>query len=82
MAMPWACFIATLLGIPAGTVTGRQGAMMAILSAIGCFFAFYALVHVGIFLGKREVVAPWLGAWLPDIAFAAAGAWWVATMRR
>ena len=73
LAMPWACVIVTLFGIPAGAKGGRQSALTGIFLAMAFFFGFYALMHIGMFLGKREIVAPWLGAWLSNIVFLAAG---------
>ena len=73
LAMPWACLIVTLFGIPAGASSGRQSALTGIFLAMGFFFGFYALIQVGILVGNRGVVAPWLGAWLSNIVFLAAG---------
>jgi lipopolysaccharide export system permease protein len=73
LAMPWACVIVTLFGIPAGARGGRQSALTGIFLAMAFFFGFYALTHIGMFLGKREIVAPWLGAWLSNIVFLTAG---------
>jgi len=74
LAMPWACLIVTLFGIPAGASSGRQSVLTGILLAISFFFGFYVLNQVGIFLGKREIVWPWVGAWLSNIVFLSAGA--------
>lgn len=73
LAMPWACIIVTLFGIPAGAKGGRQSALTGIFLAMAFFFGFYALTHIGVFLGKREIVAPWIGAWLSNIVFLVAG---------
>ena len=73
LAMPWTCVVVALLGIPAGARTGRQGIMAGVMLAIGFFFCFYALVHFGVFLGKRLVLWPWLAAWLPNIVFSGWG---------
>jgi lipopolysaccharide export system permease protein len=73
MAMPWACLIVTLFGVPAGARSGRQNALTGVFTAVGLFFTFYALNQVGIFAGKRQVLSPWLAAWLSNIVFLAAG---------
>jgi lipopolysaccharide export system permease protein len=73
MAMPWACVIVTLFGIPAGARTARQSVINSVLTTLLFFAVFYALTQVGAFLGKRELLAPWLGAWLSNIVFLAAG---------
>ena len=81
LAMPWACFIVTLFGIPAGARQGRQSAITGIFIAVGFFFAFYALTQVGVLLGKGLLVWPWLGAWLSNIVFLAVGLQMVKDMR-
>ncbi len=69
LAMPWACLIVVIFGIPVGVQGGRSNALTGIITAIGMFFAFYAFSQVGIFFGKREIISPILGAWLPNIVF-------------
>ncbi|NQU40144.1 MAG: YjgP/YjgQ family permease [Lentisphaerae bacterium] len=73
IAMPWACFIVILFGIPAGARTARQSMINGVLSALLFFFVFYSLTQLGAFAAKRELMAPWLGAWLSNIVFLAAG---------
>lgn len=73
LAGPWACLIVTIFGVPAGVRGGRRNALTGIFLAISLFFAFYAVTHVGIFLGKRQIVWLWMGAWLPNLAFLSAG---------
>ena len=73
LAMPWTCIVVVLMGIPAGTKTGRQGMLAGVILAIMLFFCFYAAVHVGLFLGKTGAVWPWLAAWIPNIGFSIAG---------
>jgi len=72
-AAPWAGTIITLFAIPMGIATGRQGVFKGILTALALFFAFFATVNGCMILAKKELVAPWVGAWLPNIAFLLAG---------
>jgi lipopolysaccharide export system permease protein len=81
LALPWACLIITLFGIPAGATTGRQNVLTGILIALGFFFGYYALMQVGLFLGKTSILEPWLGAWLSNIVFTAAAILMIARMR-
>jgi lipopolysaccharide export LptBFGC system permease protein LptF len=74
LAMPWACLIVTIFGIPAGSRYSRQSALSGVFLAIGFFMAFYALVQFAILLGKWQVLEPWLAAWLPNLVFLLAGA--------
>ena len=73
LAMPWACLVVTLFGVPAGARCGRQSPLGGLFMALVFFFAYYLLIHVGVFVGKRGIVEPWLGAWLPNGASLAAG---------
>ncbi|MBN1558310.1 MAG: LptF/LptG family permease [Lentisphaerae bacterium] len=81
LAMPWACLIVTLFGIPAGAQRGRQSALTGIFTAVAVFFAFYALTQVGVLLGKGRLIWPWLGAWLSNIVFLTAGLQMIKNMR-
>ena len=69
LAMPWACLIVTLFGIPAGAKTGRNNPLAGIFLAVAFFFAFYAINQLGLLMGKRGDISPWLGAWLANIIF-------------
>jgi lipopolysaccharide export system permease protein len=81
LAMPWACFIVTLFGIPAGTRSARQGVLIGILLAMGFFFGFYALGSIGGFLGRKQIIDPWLGAWFSNIVFFISGSVMLVRMR-
>jgi lipopolysaccharide export system permease protein len=73
LAMPWACFVVILFGIPAGTQTGRTGAFTGVLLALGFLLGYYALMNVGLFLSIQQLLPAWAGAWLPNIAFLGIG---------
>jgi lipopolysaccharide export system permease protein len=81
LALPWTSLVVTLLGIPFGNQTGRKGALRGVALCLLLFFGFYALIHVGIFLGKSGVVAPWLGGWMPNLVFLVVGLVLVLRMR-
>lgn len=81
LALPWACFVVTIFGIPAGARTGRQNAISGIFAALGFFFAYYLLSHVGLVLGRSGMVQPWLGAWLSNVVFLFVGIVMMARLR-
>ena len=81
LAMPWTCLIVTLLGIPFGAQTGRKGAFIGIILALSLFFGLYVLVNVGVALGKKGAIDPWLAGWLPNIFFFCIGCVMVYRMR-
>lgn len=69
LAMPWTCLLVTLVGFPAGAQTGKHGVLTGVLLALGLFFLYYALVYLGVGLGKAQVLTPWLAAWAPNVIF-------------
>ena len=81
LASPWACFIVTLFAIPAGVKGGRRSALAGVFVTVGYFFAFYSLMQIGLFLGLRGLIWPWLGAWLSNIVFLLAGTIMVARIQ-
>ena len=81
LALPWACFIVVLFGIPAGNRGGRKNALAGIFLAMFFFLGFYALMQFGTFVGVRGIVEPWVGAWLSNILFLVAGLVMIVQMR-
>jgi lipopolysaccharide export system permease protein len=81
LAMPWTCFVVTLLGIPFGAHTGRKGALLGVALSLGMFFGLYILINLGLAMGKKEIIIPWLAAWAPNIIFFAVGMIMVYRMR-
>lgn len=73
LTMPFICIIATIIGIPVGSHTGRKGTLTGIMLAIGSFFGFYALQFTMEYLAKQMIIAPWVGAWTAVIVFAFIG---------
>jgi len=73
MSMPWACLIVTLFAIPAGVRGGRRSAVTGIFLTVAFFFGFYSLMQIGTFLAMRQLIWPWIGAWLSNIVFLGAG---------
>ena len=81
LAAPFTCLIVTLIGVPIGAHTGRRGAFAGIMTAMCLFFGFYILQLTGQALGKQEIVAAWIGGWLPVIVFGLASPHFIHRMR-
>jgi lipopolysaccharide export system permease protein len=81
LAAPMVCLIVTLIGVPVGAHTGRRGAFAGIMMAITLFFTFYILQLLSQWLGKQELIAAWLGGWLPVILFGCASPFMIHRMR-
>lgn len=75
LAMPWSCLILILLGLPATAGGARRPAMRSVAFGVGALFLFYFLVNMGMILGKREILQPWLAGWLPNLTFLGIGGW-------
>jgi lipopolysaccharide export system permease protein len=75
MALPWACLVVTLFGIPTGARGSRRSALAGMFAAMALFAGFYAVTQIGTYLGMRGLTWPWMGAWFANITFGLAGAW-------
>jgi lipopolysaccharide export system permease protein len=73
-AAPWVCFVVVLIAIPFGAAGGRRNVFFGVAGSIFICFAFFILQEIGLALGVNGHVAPWLGAWLPNILFGVGGA--------
>ncbi len=73
IAMPWSCMVLILLSLPATAGGVRRPALRSVGFGLAALFGFYFIVNMGMILGKREVLWPWLAGWLPNIVFLAIG---------
>ena len=69
LAIPWACLVMTLVGIPTGGQTGRHGAFLGVFLSITFFFVYYAFVIFFVSFGKSGSLSPIVAAWTPNAAF-------------
>ena len=68
-ALPTACFVLALVGIPLGLSSKKSGKSGGFVLTILLVFAYYVVSLVGVSLARQGRIAPWLGAWLADIVF-------------
>jgi LPS export ABC transporter permease LptG len=73
LAAPWTCMVVVLMAIPFGAASGRRNVFVGVASSIVICFAFFVVQQFGLALGSGGWVPAWLGAWFPNLAFAAAG---------
>jgi lipopolysaccharide export system permease protein len=73
MAAPFTCVVVVLIALPFGAMTGRRNVFVGVASSIVICFAYFVLVQVALALGTGGYVPPWLGAWGPNLFFAATG---------
>ena len=73
LAAPFTCIVVVLIALPFGAVTGRRNVFVGVASSIVICFAYFVLVQVALAFGIRGYLAPWLGAWGPNLLFAITG---------
>ena len=72
-AMPFACFIFAIVAVPLGIQNRRSGKAAGFSFSIAALLLFYIFQSIGKTLGEKELLAPFLAVWLPNLIFLAAG---------
>ena len=72
-ALPTACIVLALVGIPLGLSSKKGGKSAGFVLTILLVFAYYSFSLVGVSLARQGRVAPWLGVWLANILFSLGG---------
>src|SRR5579859_2928798 len=72
-ALPTACLVLALVGIPLGLSSKKSGKSGGFVLTILLVFAYYVVSLIGVSFARQGKVSPWFGAWLADIAFFALG---------
>ncbi len=73
IAVPAACLIFALLGVPIGVRPRRGGRAAGLILALILIGGYYFIFVYGIHMAELGRVSPWLGVWAADIAAAAVG---------
>ena len=68
IAIPIACFIFILLGIPLGIISKKGNFSISIAVSLGFFVLYWALLTIGEFLGDEGYLNPGLAIWLGNIS--------------
>lgn len=66
-ALPTACLVLALVGIPLGLSSKKSGKSGGFVLTILLVFAYYVVSLIGVSLARQGKVSPWFGAWLADI---------------
>ena len=74
-AVPFACFIFTLLGAPLGLKPQRQSSSVGIGFSLLVVVFYYILMAIGQWMGLIHVFSPLIAAWIPNIIIGGIGAW-------
>ncbi len=73
-ALPTACVVLGLVGIPLGLSSKKGGKSAGFVITIALVFAYYSVSLLGVSLAKQGKISPFLGVWLADLVFLVAGA--------
>jgi LPS export ABC transporter permease LptF/LPS export ABC transporter permease LptG len=68
-ALPTACLVLALVGIPLGLSSKKGGKSTGFVLTILLVFAYYSLSLVGVSLARQGKVTPWEGVWMADAIF-------------
>src|SRR5213075_2349027 len=69
LALPMACVVLALVGIPLGLSAKRGGKSTGFVLTILLVFVYYSFSLIGVSLARQGRVSPGLGVWLADLAF-------------
>ncbi len=72
-ALPFACFIFVLIGLPLGATTRKGGRTSGFTLSVAIIIAYYILITAGEKFAMDGRLAPAAGMWGPDILLALAG---------
>ncbi|MFC1526022.1 LptF/LptG family permease [Candidatus Latescibacterota bacterium] len=73
VSFPVTCFIILLVGAPVAASARRSGRANTFGIGVLICFVFYSCVKAGQALGWNGILAPWLGAWGPNIGLGLVG---------
>jgi LPS export ABC transporter permease LptF/LPS export ABC transporter permease LptG len=74
LALPTACIVLALVGIPLGLSSKRGGKSSGFVLTILLVFLYYSISLIGLSLARQGRVSPAAGVWLADAAFLIGGA--------
>ncbi len=73
LALPTACVVLALVGIPLGLSSKKGGKSSGFVLTIGLVFAYYSASLIGLSLARQGRVSPGAGVWLADLVFLIGG---------
>jgi LPS export ABC transporter permease LptF/LPS export ABC transporter permease LptG len=73
IALPFACFIFALLGLPLGAFTKKGGRTSGFTLSIGIILVYYIMITAGEQIAMEGRISPLLGMWGPNILFFVVG---------
>ena len=71
VALPFSCFVFTLLAMPLGIQNRRSGKAAGFSLSIGILLLYYIALSAFKTLGEKAILPPWLSCWSPNLVFLA-----------
>jgi lipopolysaccharide export system permease protein len=72
-ALPFACLIFTLVGMPLGIQNQRSGKAAGFALSIFLLLVYYIILSASKTLGEKQLLTPFLAAWVPNLLFVVFG---------
>lgn len=73
IAVPFACFIFSLIGVPLGIQRQRSSSSIGLGISVIVIFAYYAIMSMAMALGQGGTLPPLIAVWIPNLLGLAAG---------
>jgi len=77
IAVPAACIIFAILGVPIGVRPRRGGRAAGLIVALALIGGYYFIFVYGIHMAQIGRISPWLGVWAADVVTAIVGLFFV-----
>lgn len=81
LALPFACLVFGLVGLPLGFVNRRGGRAAGFAVSVGIVLVYYVLLSFCEAKAMNGSLSPHLAMWVPNVVLAAVGAWGVVRIR-
>jgi len=72
-AIPFACIVFMLIGIPLGIQTNPRGKSGSLILGLFVLFIYYIFMAIGEFLGKNGIVPPLYSMWIGNVILGITG---------
>ena len=76
-AIPFASIVFGLVGVALGIRPPRSGRSYSLVKSLGIILGYYVLMTAMETLAERELLAPWIATWIPNIVFLILGVYLV-----
>lgn len=73
LALPFACLLLCLIGMPLGVTTRRGGKSAAVVLTVALAFLYYVGLVTAVGLARGQAMPAWVAMWLPNALFGIGG---------